>query len=182
MGGQGGQGKSGGPPVENRWWVDQGKARERAARAPLGDEVAGAAFFRVGRDYDQERARTRLTDLNLKLLEEGNPPPGGWGYLQMTPERFAEKTRERIKRAIPLPPGARALAVDSGTSLRIILTSETTGERLIELRFGDESSFDAWVHGEWVAEALFRNLEEALRAAPAFVTEHFTGSHGEEFR
>jgi hypothetical protein len=180
MGGHGKSGTGSGP--ENRWWVDQGKARDRAARAPGTDALAGASFFRIGRDYDQERARARLTDLNLKLLAEGNPPPDGWGYLQMTTERFPEATYERIKKAVPLPPGACALAVDSHTSLRVILTGQPPGARLLELSFGEESSFDAWVRGEWVQEALFANLNKALRAAPQFVREYLAGSRGEEIQ
>jgi hypothetical protein len=90
----------------------------------------------------------------------------------MTEERFSQKTLERIKDTVALPPGGRALAVDSGVSLRVILTGQPSGERLVELRFGEESSFDAWVDGEWVDEALFGRLQEALKAAPAFVAKH----------
>jgi hypothetical protein len=113
-----------------------------------------------------------LTDLNLKLLAEGDPPPDGWGYLQMTEERFPKRRFEQIQRAVPLALGVRALAVDSGTSMRVILTGTPPGERLLELRFGDESSFDAWVRGEWVEEALFQRFPDALRAAGDFVVRY----------
>jgi hypothetical protein len=167
------------PEVEqlhSRWWIDQGKPRERAVRKGPDENVAGASFFRVGIGYDQETARSRLTDLNLKLLAEGNPPVAGWGYLQMTAERFSARTFEEIQRAVPLRPGVRALAVDSGVSLRVILTGEPTGEVLLELRYGEESSFDAWVRGEWVEEAVFRRLRDALRTTPAFVSNYFPGA------
>ena len=167
-----GQEKANGEPVlHTRWWIDQGKTRERQAQKPAG-EVAGASFFRVGIGYDQDTARTRLTDLNLKLLADGNTPAEGWGYLQMTPERFSPRSFDQIKRAIPLGPGIRALAVDSGVSLRVILTGTPTGARLLELRFGEESSFDAWVQGEWVREAVFSSLREAIRATTAFVNDY----------
>jgi hypothetical protein len=52
------------------------------------------------------------------------------------------------------------------------MTGQPVGERLVELRLGDESSFDAWVQGEWVREALFRDLDEALRKVPALVREY----------
>ncbi len=159
----------------NRWWIDQGKSRERAPRRQPNENLAGASFFRVGIGYDQETARSRLTDLNLKLLAEGDPPRDGWGYLQMTEERFPQRRFEQIQRAVPLAPGVRALAVDSGVSIRVILTGDPPGERLLELRFGDESSFDAWVRGEWMEEALFRRFPEALRAAHDFVTNYFHG-------
>ena len=161
--------------AQRRWWIDQGKARERKALPSNDKPTGGASFFQAGIGYDQDTARSRLTDLNLKLLAEGAPPENGWGYLQMTPDRFPTRTLEQIKRAVPLGPGVRALAVDSGVSLRVILTGNPQGERLLELRFGEQSSFDAWVSGEWVEEALFERLPEALRAAGAFVTQYLPG-------
>jgi hypothetical protein len=167
--------------LHTRWWIDQGKPRERSRPGPpekgvtdvsAEKAVAGTSFFSAGVGYDQETARSRLTDLNLKLLEEGSPPPDGWGILQMTPDRFPSRTFEQIKRTVPLKPGMRALAVDSGVSLRVILTGTPPGQRLLELRFGEESSFDAWVHGEWVEEAVFSSLREALKTAAAFVTRY----------
>ena len=156
----------------NRWWVDHGKPRERAVPPAGSDATLVSSFFREAAGYNQDVARNSLTDLNLRLLEEGNPPPDGWAYLRMTEEQFSQKTLEQIKGTVALPPGGRALAVDSGVSLRVILTGQPTGERLVELRFGEESSFDAWVDGEWVGEALFGGLQEALKAAPAFVAKH----------
>src|SRR5262245_24551422 len=50
------------------------------------------------------------------------------------------------------------------------------GARLVEIRLGDESSFDAWVNGEWVREVLFRNLDDALRRVPGLVREYLTTS------
>ena len=66
------------------------------------------------------------------------------------------------------------MLVDSGTSVRAIITADPPGERLVEVRLGDESSFDAWVGGEWVREALFRDFDEGLRRAPALVREYLT--------
>jgi hypothetical protein len=165
-----------GSKLQERWWVDEGKPRERAPRPLPPEVVAGASFYRVAAGYSQEVARSRLTDLNLKLLQEGNPPPNGWAVLEMTPDRFPAKKVEQIKRTIRLPPGARALAIDSGVSLRVILTGDPPGERLLELRFGDESSFDAWVRGEWVFEARFDRMAEALRAAPSFIERYLVAS------
>lgn len=133
----------------------------------------GGRFFRTGRGFEQEQARARLTDSNLKWLAESQPPPDGWRLVQvLADERFPEKKLERVKAALKLPPGGRGVLVDSGTSVRAIMTGDPVGERLVELRLGDESSFDAWVHGEWVREALFKNLEEALRRVPALVHEY----------
>ncbi len=68
------------------------------------------------------------------------------------------------------------MLIDSGTSLRAILTAQPVGDRLVEVRLGEESSFDAWVNGEWVREALFRDFEDGLRRAPALVREYLMTS------
>ena len=162
-------GKGDRPNVENRWWVDQGKD---AGGAPAERPPAqfGGRFFRTGADFEQERARLRLTDSNLKWLEEGNPPRDGWGIIRvLADERFPDKKLERVKAAFRLPPGGRAVLVDSGTSVRLVMTGDPPGERLVEIRLGDESSFDVWVQGEWVGEALFRGFDDGLRRAPALV-------------
>ncbi len=169
-------GKGDRPTVENRWWVDQGKD---AKGAPIERPPAafGGRFFRTGDGFEQDRARARLTDSNLKWLEENQPPADGWKVVHVLPgERFPEKKLERVKAALKLPAGGRGVLVDSGTSVRAIITGTPVGERLVEVRLGDESSFDAWVHGEWVREALFRDLDEALRRVPALVREYLTTS------
>jgi len=68
--------------------------------------------------------------------------------------------------------------VDSGDALRAIITGHPIGERLVEVRIGTESSFDAWVYGEWVYEASFRNADEALRRSPRLVREYLTTRRG----
>jgi hypothetical protein len=79
-----------------------------------------------------------------------------------------------VKAAFRVPPRGRGVLIDSGTSLRAIMTGDPPGERLVEVRLGEESSFDAWVAGEWVREELFRGFEDALRRAPALVREYLT--------
>jgi len=156
-----------------RWWIDEGKERERARNKAAERPPSGERFFGVVRGYDQAAAHARLTDLNLTLLREANPAPDEIAYLGMTRERFPSERFEQVKKAIRLPPGARAVAVDSGNSLRLIATGTPPGERLIELRFSlQDSSFDAWIAGEWVAERVFQRADEALREAPGFVREY----------
>lgn len=171
-------GKGDRPTVENRWWVDQGKD---AAGRPLERPPAqfGGRFFATGAGFEQDRARIRLTDSNLKWLEEAAPPPDSWALVRvLAGERVPDARIDRAKAAIPLPPGGRGVLVDSGTSLRAIVTGQPTGERLVELRLGEDSSFDAWVHGEWVREVIFRNFDDALRRAPALVREYLTTQRG----
>lgn len=164
-------GKGDRPTVENRWWVDQGKDA-KGAPIPRPPAQFGHRFFRTGDGFEQERARLRLTDSNVKWLDEANPPPDTWALVHvLADERVPPARVEKVKGAFRLPPGGRGVIVDSGTSLRLIIAA---ADRLVEVRLGDESSFDAWVQGEWVREALFRDFDEGLRRAPALVREYLT--------
>jgi hypothetical protein len=164
-------GKGDRPTVENRWWVDQGKEGQAGGVRPPA--TFGRRFFKTGDGFEQDRARLRLTDSNLKWLQEANPPPNGWIVVRpVSGERMPDPRIERVKGTLKLPPGARGVLVDSGNAVRAVITGDPPGERLVEVRLGEESSFDAWVHGEWVREALFRNFDEGLRRAPALVREY----------
>jgi hypothetical protein len=159
------------PSIENRWWVEQGKGRERA-KPQERQAPAGAQFFRSVEDYDQEQAREHLTNLNLKLLTQANPAPGEWAYLPLVAERSPAKEIEKIKRALPLPATARGVLVDSGLSLRAIVTGTPPQERILEFNFIDEASFDCWIRGEWVREAVFKDKHILLQRAPQLL-EHY---------
>lgn len=152
------------PGGDNRWWVDQGKTRERATSQER-QAPAGATFFRSVEEYDQEKALQNLTDLNLKLLAQANPSPGEWAYLPLLEERCSAKEIERVKRALPLPPNAYGVLVDSGLSLRAIVTGTPRNERILEFNFIDEASFDCWIRGEWVCEQVYDDKRDLLRNA-----------------
>ncbi len=169
-------GKGDRPSLENRWWVDQGKDA-KGNPIPRPPATFGGRFFRTGDGFEQERARVRLTDSNLKWLEEANPPTDGWAVVHaLAGERMTGARIDRARTALRLPAGCRGVLVDSGNSLRVIVTGQPLGERLVEIRLGEESSFDAWVGGEWVREALFRDFEDGLRRAPALMREYLTTS------
>jgi len=160
------------PTVANRWWVDLGGTEKVKARRPPGP--AGSQFFQVAHDFEQERARERLTDNNLKLLHAANPPEGGWGYVRLAETSYPERELERIKRLVVLPPYARGVIVDCGRSVRLLITSTPIGERLLELALGEAPSFDCWVHQEWVQEAVFDDADKALRALRNFITQYLS--------
>jgi hypothetical protein len=167
-------GGKGDRPVVDRWWVDQGKDA-KGNPLPRPPAKYGHRFFRSGEGFEQERARLRLTDSNLKWLEESNPVPDTWAHVRvLAGEKFPDGRLERVKGAFRLPPGTRGVIVDSGVAVRLIITGHPTGERLVEVRLGEDSSFDAWVGGEWVREVLFRGFDEAVRRAPALVREYLT--------
>lgn len=161
-----------GPTVANRWWVDLGGTEKVKVRRPAGP--AGSQFFEVAHDFEQERARERLTDNNLKLLHAANPPEGGWGYVQLAETSYPERELERIKRLVALPQYARGVIVDCGRSVRLLVTGTPVGERLLELALGEAPSFDCWVHHEWVREAVFDDGDKALRALRGFVVEYLS--------
>jgi hypothetical protein len=168
MGGQGDR-----PSLENRWWVDQQKVDGDGLARP--EAKYGKRFFRTGDGYDQDSAQRRLTDLNLKWFDEIETEPGTWAVIRTLPkQRVPEPRLEKIRRSVPLPPRVRGILVDSGESVRIIATTEAVGERLVELRLGKSSTFDAWVENEWVREIIFRNFEQALRRAPRLLREYLT--------
>ena len=169
-------GKGDRPGLENRWWVDQQKDAHGVLidrpRVPL-------RFFRSGIGFEQDRAQRRLTDLNLKWFGETEAPTGGWAIIHMLEkDRVPEPRVQKVRAALPVPPDGRGVLVDSGEALRAIITAYPVGERLVEVRIGAESSFDAWVYGEWVYEASFRNADEALRCAPRLVREYLTTRRG----
>lgn len=174
-------GKGDRPTVENRWWVDQQKdGSGRVIERPPAQ--FGGRFFHTGAGFEQDRAQRRLTDLNLKWFQEADGPLGTWTDVALLPkERVAPRWVERAKAALVVPADGRGVLIDSGTALRAILTGNPVGQRLVEVRLGDEASFDAWVHGEWVREVAFRNFDDALRRAPALVREYLTTDRAAQF-
>ncbi len=162
--------------LENRWWVDQQKD---AQGYPVDRPRVALRFFRSGAGFEQDRAQRRLTDLNLKWFVETDTVTGGWAMVHLLDsQRVPEPRVNKVKAALPVPPDGRGVLVDSGESLRAIITAAPVGERLVEVRIGQESSFDAWVQGEWVREVLFRNVEDALRRGPRLVREYLTTPRG----
>jgi hypothetical protein len=174
---------TGPPTVSNRWWVDTDKSTEPTIAPPNGPRPPiGSRFFDIGYEFDQEHAKRRLTDLNLKLLDEGRPAANEWRLLRMVPNESVPTGHiERLRRRVPLPPGARGVIVDSGRSVRFIITGDPVGERVLEFTLGEESSFDCWIRGDWVREELFQDLEDALRQARPFVGRYL-GPHENEMR
>ncbi len=161
------------PAVENRWWVDTGKASERPRLRTGEPPPVGSRFFDIGYEFVQEHARTRLTDINLKLLEEAQPRLGEWSTLHLVPdEHVPAADLQRATERLSLPPDAHGVIVDSGRSARFIITGEPVGERILEFTLGEESSFDCWIRGDWVHEERFENVEDALRKAGPYVRRY----------
>lgn len=156
--------------VTDRWWVDTDRKRREPLKRPA--TPIGSALFQAAEGYDQDRAHGHLTDTNLKLLRESDPPERGWGYLQLAESAFPEQRREQIKRLVDLPPYARGAVIDSGESVRLLITGRVLGERILELTLGEVPSFDCWLEGDWVYEALYENAEQAIAALREHIREY----------
>ena len=89
------------PNVENRWWVETNLKRPKQAKSELDlpQLPVAMSFYSVGKDYDQDRAKDDLTDNNLRIAREANPPQGGWAYVPMTEEHCPPRMLNRVKRA-----------------------------------------------------------------------------------
>jgi hypothetical protein len=92
--------------------------------------------------------------------------------MPLTEQRSSKEHVERVKRSLRLPRGGRGVLVDSGTSLRAIVTGRPFGERVVEFTLGGDSSLDVWSRGEWIAEKVFRSRERALREAPHLIARY----------
>lgn len=156
--------------VENRWWVDTAGLRTPAIPKPTA--TIGHQFFRAGDGFEQEPARDRLTDNNLKILVEAQPPEGGWAYVCLAPTQHPRRDQDYIRRSISIPPYARAVFVDSGKSVRVLVTGSPIGERILEITLGYAPSFDCWIRHEWVEERVFRSPREAIRNAGRMIRRY----------
>ncbi len=165
--------------VKDRWWVDFGpKDKGRSAPAPVPAPVpvppVGQKFYRAAKGFEQEAARSRLTDLNQKLLVDANPDLGQWGYVNLVERPFSEKEAERIRHTLDLPEYARGAFIDSGRTVRLLVTGTPIGERILELALTREPSFDCWIQGEWVKEELYKDRKRALRAFRDYIVRYLS--------
>jgi hypothetical protein len=62
--------------------------------------------------------------------------------------------------------------VDSGQSLRAVVTGIPMNERMLEFNFIAEASFDCWIRGEWMCEMVFKDKYDLLRHA-ASLLQHY---------
>ncbi len=168
------------PALANRWWVDEQRDEQgdlvEQPRVPL-------SFFRSAIGFDQDRAQQRLTETNRKWFDEAEVPPGEWAILHLVDDQRVPESRvKKVLAAFEVPKEGRAVLLDSGNALRAIITGSPPGQRLVEVRIGKSSSFDAWVEGEWVCERTFRDPGECLRRAPRLVRDYLVRGRGTPIR
>jgi hypothetical protein len=151
------------PKEEAKWWIDRGPVKEREKKAQLGKGLIEQWVYELLKDYSQDQAVRNVVDINRRFLKELSMASQQWGYLSLGVGTYPFSKLSRIKSSLPLPANARALVIDAGYSVRILITGEPVGKRLVDINFTAGPSFDYWVDGELVEERLFPNLDEALK-------------------
>jgi len=155
------------PNVENRWWVETNFKKPRATKveSELPTLPVAMSFYTVAKDYDQDRAKDDLTDNNLRIARAANPQPGEWAYVPMTEDHYSPRLVKRIKEEFRLPPEARAVVLDHGRLLRLLICGPQIEDWMIDVTLAEEPSVDVYVWSTMQRERLFKRAEDALRQA-----------------
>ena len=148
---------------EVKWWIDTGTKRqqETAERVPTG--VIERWAFDLLKDYRQERALQNIVDINGQALREFTNNEDRWLYLSLGVGEFPLKRLNYIKDSLRMPRYARALAIDAAYSVRVLITGNPPGEKVLDINFTEAPSLDYWINGELVEEQMFRSIEDALK-------------------
>jgi len=155
------------PNVDNRWWVETvvKKPKLAKAEADMPKLPVAMALYQVARDYDQDRAKEDLTDNNLRIARQANPPQGGWVQVDMTEQHAPPNVIGRIKEEFRLPQEARGIVIDHGRVVRLLICGPQLEDWMLDVTLGDEPSVDAYVWNVMYREKVFRRAEDALRQA-----------------
>jgi hypothetical protein len=148
---------------ETKWWIDRGPVKEREKPATPIKGIVEQWAIELLKGYNQDLAAKNLVGINSKILGALSMAAGEWGYYSLDVGTYPPDKLARIKSGLPLPPRARAIVIDAGYSLRVVITGEPVGERYVDINFTDAPSLDYWVKGQLVYEQVFSNVGEALR-------------------
>jgi hypothetical protein len=152
------------PPVEEvKWWIDRGPVKEREKSEALGRGIIEKWTYELLKDYKQEQAVRNVVDINPRTLKDLARAPLGWSHVSLGVGTYPDDKLDKIKKAFELPADARALLIDAGYSVRLLITGEPVGERLIDVNFTEGPSLDYWVNNELIEEKLFSNFDATLR-------------------
>jgi hypothetical protein len=155
------------PNVENRWWVETNVKRPKQAKSELDlpQLPVAMSFYSVGKDYDQDRAKDDLTDNNLRIARQANPPQGDWVYVPMTEEHCPPRMLNRVKEEFRIPREARGIVLDHGRLIRLLICGPGIEDWMIDVTLCDDPSVDVYVWSVMQRERLFRRAEDALKQA-----------------
>lgn len=152
------------PPVEEvKWWIDRGPVKEREKESALGRGIIEKWTYELLKDYKQEQAVRNVVDINPRTLKELSFPAGDWGYISLGVGSYPANGLAKIKSFLALPANARGLIIDAGYSVRVLITGEPVGERLVDINFTECPSLDYWIENELVEERLFSSVDDALK-------------------
>lgn len=148
---------------EAKWWIESGPVREREKKnEPLGGVIEKWAHELL-KDYNQEQALKNVAGINQRIFKNLSFTTGQWSYLSLEVGKYPASKLAKIKDFLRLPPYAGGLVIDASYSVRVLITGDPIGERVLDLNFTEDPSMDFWVNWELVEERLFPNLDQALR-------------------
>ncbi|NIO06537.1 MAG: hypothetical protein GTO40_00590 [Deltaproteobacteria bacterium] len=148
---------------EVKWWIERGPVREREKKPEPNRGIIDVWAYELLKDYNQDLALKSVAGINERVLKNLNVGPKEWDFISLNVGKFPPGRLNRIKEAFRLPAYARGLIIDAGYSVRVLMTGEPVGDRLLDINFTEVPSLDYWIHGELVEERLFRNFEDAIR-------------------
>ncbi len=148
---------------EVKWWIDTGTKQrsETGERVPIG--VIEHWAFELLKDYRQERALQNIVDINGQALRELANNDDRWVYLSLGVGEFPQKRLNYIKDSLRIPRYARGLAIDAGYSVRVLITGNPPGDKVLDINFTEAPSMDYWNCGELIEEQMFRSVDDALK-------------------
>lgn len=164
------------PMEELKWWIERGPVKEREKKAEPQQGLIEQWAYELLKDYNQDRALQSVVDINQRVFKELSVPPQEWGYLSLGVGKYPVEKLSRIKETLRLPHHARALVIDAGYSVRVLISGEPVGEKYIDINFTEAPSLDYWVKGDLVGEKLFANFDEALRKLRSSLHDYLSRS------
>jgi hypothetical protein len=155
---------------EIKWWIERGTVREREKKPEPNRGIIDFWAYELLKNYSQDQALKSVAGINERILKNLSVGPNEWDYFSLNVGKFPQGKLNRIKEALRLPQyargliiDARGLIIDAGYSVRVLITGDPVGERLMDINFPEVPSLDYWVKGELVEERLFTNFEDVLR-------------------
>src|SRR5258706_6687383 len=162
------------PAEEAKWWIDRGPVKEREKSEAFGCGIIEKWTYELLKDYKQEQAVRNVVDINPRTLKDLAHAPLGWNYASLGVGAYPPDRLAKIKNSLALPADARALLIDAGYSVRLLITGEPVGARLLDVNFTESPSLDFWVNNEMIEERLFPNLEVTLKNLRAHLADYLT--------
>ena len=153
------------PHEEIKWWIDGPSLRESKKKTPTYQGVIERWAFELLKDYEQNKALENVVDINKKVFGEFPLSPREWAYISLGIGKYPSNRMAKIRDALTLPHYARALAIDAGYSVRVLISGDPVGERVMDFNFTEDPSLDYWVKDELIEERLFSSVDECLRAS-----------------